>query len=277
MSQRIRIGAVGYLNAKPLVWGLEQGLGRERIELTYDVPSALSARLAAGELDIALLPTIELARIPDLTIVPGIGITSRGRAASVLLVTTRQTIAEIDSIALDPDSCTTNALVQVLYSDGWKRVTWIPGSSDLETSLARADAAVRIGDKALFEALPPQGIAHDLGLWWHDSTRLPFVFAVWAARPGVLDRDLYMLLHASRRQGVANRERIAAEYHWEGRARPEVSLDYLTRRIFYRLGEQEMAGLTRFLGMAYESRVVAEPVALHLARFAETECETAEI
>src|SRR6188768_2319647 len=108
-----RIGAVSYLNTRPLVFGFEQGLGAERVTLSYDVPSVLAARLDAGELDVALLPVIELARIPDLAIVPGIAIGSFGECRSVLLVA-RKPLDEIRSVALDPESRTSNALVQVL-------------------------------------------------------------------------------------------------------------------------------------------------------------------
>ncbi len=276
MSARIRVGAVAYLNAKPLVWGLAQGLGSERIELTLDVPSRLASRLASGELDIALVPSIEVARIPDLTVVPGIGISSRGPAASVLLVT-RKPLSEVRSVALDPDSRTSNALVQLLFAEVWKSSPeLVLGSADLARSLDGSDAAVRIGDKALFGSIPPGCEAIDLGEAWASWTRLPFVYAVWAARPGALDRELYMLLHESRRRGVASRAKIAAEYLWEGSARPEQSLDYLTHRIFYRLGALEVEGLERFLREAHRHAIAPGPVELRLARFSESSCETVE-
>ena len=276
MTTRVRIGAVAYLNAKPLVRGLELGLGSERIELTHAVPSALAACLAAGQLDIALLPSIELARIPDLTVVPGIGISSRGPAASVLLVT-RKALADVRSVALDPDSRTSNALVQILFADVWGgSPEFVAGAPALERALELHDAAVRIGDKALFGAIPASCEAIDLGEAWTRRTGLPFVFAVWAARPGVLDREIYMLLHESRRRGTASRERIAADYLWEGRSWPERSLEYLTRRIFFRLGAPEVEGLERFLEAAHRLGIVPRPTALRLARFTETACDTPE-
>src|SRR5262245_62540185 len=113
MTTPVRIGAVSYLNTRPLVFGLEQGIGGGRIALSYDVPSVLASRMAAGELDVALLPAIELARIPDLAIFPGLAIGSLGACRSVLLVSPLP-LDEIRSIALDPESRTSNALVQVL-------------------------------------------------------------------------------------------------------------------------------------------------------------------
>lgn len=275
MSARIRIGAVAYLNAKPLVWGLAQGLGAARIELTHDVPSALAAGLASGALDIGLVPTIELARIPDLTVVPGIGISSRGPAASVLLVT-RKPLAEVRSVALDPDSRTSNALVQLLFAELWNsQPAFSVGPSDLARALEDHDAAVRIGDKALFGTIPAGCEAIDLGQAWDTATRLPFVYAVWAARSGVLDREIYGLLHESRRRGTASRARIAADYLWQGASRPEQSLEYLTQRIFYRLGAPEIEGLERFLKSAHRLGLAPDSAPVRLARFSATECGVA--
>ena len=200
MSAPVRIGAVSYLNARPLVFGFEQGLGAGKVALSYDVPSVLATRLAAGELDLALLPVIELARIPDLAIVPGLAIGSLGDCRSVRLIA-RKPLHEIRSVALDPESRTSNALVQVLCSEVWGIAPrFVPGPRDLGLALHEHDAAVRIGDKALFEPLPEGATAHDLGGAWTSATRLPFVFAVWAVRMGTLDRELYQMLHDSRRE-----------------------------------------------------------------------------
>ncbi len=78
MRAKIRIGAVSYLNTRPLVFGLEQGLAEDRVELSYSVPARLTDRMIAGELDIALMPVIELAKMPELEIVPGLAIGTSG-------------------------------------------------------------------------------------------------------------------------------------------------------------------------------------------------------
>jgi len=275
-TSRVRLGAVPFLNAKPLVFGLERGIGRERIELRYDVPSLLAERLAAGELDAALLPSIELARIPGLVVVPGISISARGPAASVLLVC-RKPLREVRSVALDPESRTSNALAQVLFRDVWgTSPEFSPGPAELETALEDHDAAVRIGDKALFEPVPAGMQALDLGAAWSQAHGLPFVFAVWAARPAVLDRELYDALHRSKRQGFREVEAIALGYTWRGRQDPLRSLAYLTHNMSYRLGEPEVRSLERFLARAWSAGLVDREPDVSLASFGAPACGTAE-
>jgi chorismate dehydratase len=275
MTQRVRVGAVSYLNTRPLVLGLEQGMGAKRIDLSYGVPSALASRLAEGELDLALLPTIELARIPDLSVAPGLAITSRGPAASVVLLT-KKPLDEVESVALDPESRTSNALVQVLFADAWRRSPeFVMGSPEVVESLATCDAVVRIGDKALFDDDPPETTRIDLGEEWMRLHRLPFVFAVWAARPGVLDRELYEILHASLREGRSAIGLIADDYTYRGTQHPEVARRYLEENIRYRLGDDEMRSLRAFLSAAGRLGLAPMGAKPALARFTLTSCDVA--
>ena len=267
----IRVGAVSYLNTRPLVFGLEQ-TGDPRYVLSYDVPSVLSTRLAAAELDVALLPVIELARIPNLAVVPGLAIGSLGDCRSVLLVS-KKPLDEIRSVALDPESRTSNALVQVLAAEAWgisPRFTL--GPRDLELALMEHDAAVRIGDKALFEPPPPGTTSYDLGGAWTQMTGLPFVFAVWAAQIGVLDRDLYTALHASRRAADALLAAIAEDYLWNGRRYPEIAFRYLTEAMRYRFGGPELTALNRFLASAARLGLVDGNHEIRIAALAPTAC-----
>jgi len=264
---KIRAGAVSYLNTRPLVFGIEQGLGADRIELSYDVPSVLASRMAAGELDLALLPIIELARIPNLEVVPGLAIGSLGNCRSVLLVA-KKPLAEVRSVALDPDSRTSNALARVLFAEAWGgEPSFVVGPCDLTLALKEHDAAVRIGDKALFAPVPQGAIAYDLGGAWTARTTLPFVFAVWATRPGVIDRETYEILHASRRAGAAVLPAIAADYTWNGRQYPEVALAYLRDAMRYRLGDPEVAAMRRFLAAAVELGVIEAAPSIELISF----------
>jgi chorismate dehydratase len=264
---KLRVGAVSYLNTRPLVFGIEQGLGSDRLDLTYDVPSVLASRMSAGELDLALLPVIELASIPGLVVVPGLAIGSHGDCRSVLLVA-KTPIADVKSVALDPESRTSNALARVLLSETWGvRPSFVTGPRDLRLALAEHDAVVRIGDKALFEPLPPDAIAHDLGGAWTARTGLPFVFAVWASRPGVVDREVYEILHASRRAGASAIPAIAADYTWNGRQYPDIAFAYLRDAMRYRLGDLEMTALRRFLGAAASLGVTEVVPPVEMAAF----------
>ncbi|HEX4823926.1 MAG TPA: menaquinone biosynthesis protein [Candidatus Polarisedimenticolaceae bacterium] len=267
----IRIGAVSYLNTRPLVFGLEQAAD-PRYALSYDVPSVLSTRLEAGELDVALLPVIELARIPDLAVVPGIAIGSYGDCRSVLLVS-KKPLDEIRTVALDPESRTSNALVQVLAADAWGiSPRFGPGPRDLELALTEHDAVVRIGDKALFTPLPPGTRSFDLGGAWTQATGLPFVFAVWAVRMGALDRDLYTALHESRRSAHAELAAIADDYTWNGRRDPETAFRYLTEAMRYRFGGPELTALNRFLASSARLGLIDRAPEIRIAAFLPTAC-----
>ena len=266
---------MSYLNTRPLVFGLEQGLAADRIELSYDVPSVLSARLAAGEADIALLPVIELARIPDLAVFPGLAIGSHGPCRSVLLIA-RTPIDAIRSVALDPESRTSNALAQVLCAEYWGIFPeYVRGPRDLSLALSEHDAVVRIGDKALFEPVPPGAKAYDLGEAWTAHTGMPFVFAVWAARFDAVDREIYLALHDSKREGCAVLPAIADDYTWNGRRYPEIALTYLRDAMRYRFGGPELTALRRFLASARRLGIIEEVPEIRIAVFTDTACHAA--
>ena len=63
----VRLGAVSYLNSRPLIEDIESLLPGSQIQLDY--PSRLADALAAGDLDIALIPSIEYFRRPGYEIV----------------------------------------------------------------------------------------------------------------------------------------------------------------------------------------------------------------
>lgn len=269
MPAKLRIGAVAYLNTRPLVHGLA-GSGAERLELSFDVPAVLAERMRRAELDVALLPVIELARIPDLEIVPGLGIVTRGPSRSVLLVS-RLPLERIRRVALDPESRTSNALFRVLCARVWRIDPEIveprcgaPAGS-LEEALADCDAVVRIGDKALFETPPADCQVEDLGEVWTRSTGLPFVWAAWIARRGVIDRQTYRLLHDARRRGVRAIEEIAASYAWNGTRDAGLARAYLDSHIRYRLGAAEIEGLGAFLDEAAAAGLISAVPAIRLA------------
>jgi len=273
---RLRVGAVSYLNTLPLVYGMEHGVGAKRVDLSYATPSVLATRMTRGELDVALLPVIELARIAQLEIVPGLGITTHGACRSVLLVS-RRPADQIETLALDADSRTSNVLCRVLLSNVWRRrPRCVDGAADLETVLQQADAAVRIGDKALFEPLPRDAHVYDLGEIWTRETKLPFVFAAWTARAGVIQHDFYRLLHESRRRGSLAIDAIAEAYRWRGEARPEVAREYLTHNIRFRLGADELRAMKLFFRAAEEQGLIEAAPQIRLALERWTTChETA--
>ena len=146
----VRLGAVGYLNARPLVYGLERS---SRFAVRFDVPSWCATLLHNGGIDVGLIPSIEYLRGPagagHYRVVPDLAIVSRGEIASVALYTTRP-MSDVRSIAMDTSSRTSVALVGVLCARLFKIQPAVePRGPDLTAMLAHCDAALLIGDNAL--------------------------------------------------------------------------------------------------------------------------------
>lgn len=243
----IRVGAVSYLNAKPLYHGLEAHDPAVRLEL--DLPSRLAARLAAGDLDVALIPSVEYFRgaAAGYEVLPGFAIAARGPVRSVKLFS-RVPFGEVDRLALDEGSRTSQALVRVWLNAAHgvrpARIEPLPmGQSPLESS---ADAVLVIGDRAMRVPDAPWHASVDLAQAWVALTGLPFVFALWTARPGVDLGDLPAILDRCRADGLAHAGAIAAEHAPKLGLDEGECFDYLTRVLSYDLGERELAGLRLF-------------------------------
>jgi chorismate dehydratase len=241
----IRLGAVAYLNARPLVYGLEQRSDLFTVE--FDPPSRCAARLHEHSIDVGMIPTIEYCRGPEYRIVPGMGIVSEGRVASVALFT-RKPVEAIATVAADTSSRTSNALLRILCAERFGiSPEFRPMAPDAERMLAECDAALIIGDPALFfDPVDVQKI--DLGEHWTAMTGLPFVWAFWAGRPDALDVRAVQALVEARDQGVDASDQLAAEYC--GPTRASIGQAYLRENIQYQLGEREEAGLRRFYALA---------------------------
>ena len=264
----VRLGAVGYLNARPLVFGLDRS---PRFDLRYDLPSECARLLHAGEIDLGLIPSIEYLRGDSYRIVPDVAIASRGPVASVALFTTRP-MSDVRSIVMDTSSRTSVALVRVLCARLFKIDPAIETHSpDLNAMLDRADAALIIGDKALVwdpetVRLPPSPLRGygapgnpdstiqkiDLGEAWTSMTGLPFVWAFWAGPAGVLSPEDVSALQEARQAGVQQSDAIGREYFRDAPQHRDLGARYLRDNIKYYLGADERAGLDLFYRYAAE-------------------------
>ncbi|MCI0705150.1 MAG: menaquinone biosynthesis protein [Planctomycetia bacterium] len=250
MPTTLRVGAVNYLNTKPLIERLTDFA--PNIELSLDLPSRLAEQLAAGEIDVGLIPVIEFFRGENYTFVPNIAIASRGPVLSVTLFS-KVPWTEIRSVALDEGSRTSAALTQILLR---KRYGIHPAVQQLPID-ARAedlttDAVLLIGDRAMRACLPGYRFSYDLGDEWTAWTGLPMVFAVWAVRGGVELGEAESAFHKAKEYGLANAGAIAQ------REAPALGLDpgfcrrYLANILRYDLGPQELAGLKKYRELVEE-------------------------
>jgi chorismate dehydratase len=241
-DRALRIGAVQYLNTRPLVHGLA-GAG---VAVHYDLPSRLADRLAAGDLDVALIPSIELFRGDRYRVVSDACIGCRGPVMSVKLLF-RTAPDRVTTLATDEGSRTSATLARILLAErhGVHPATDILpiGAGPGDT---RADAVLVIGDRALGSIRGSFQLVWDLGDEWCRWTGLPFVFAVWAARAGVDTTAIEPLLAAARDSGRANLAAIAAvEAAGHGLTVPQC-LAYLRDNLHYHLGLRERHALELF-------------------------------
>jgi chorismate dehydratase len=261
VSTPVRIGAVGYLNARPLVYGLDR---LPRFDVRYDIPSECARLLHEESTDVGLIPSIEYLRGGPYRIVPDLAIASRGPVASVAIFTTKP-MRDVRSIAMDTGSRTSVALTRVLCARHFGiDPRFESRGPDLDDMLAHCDAALIIGDHALFidpasspqRRVPTEKI--DLGDVWTKMTGLPFVYAFWAGRASALTADDVVALQRARDEGVQRPEDLARAYLADTPERQELGARYLRHNIRYYLGDDERAGLETFFRYAAEAGVVAE-------------------
>ena len=297
----MKVGAVSYLNTKPLVYGLLDsqvhsasaphpsplpgvpGRGSKAdsrlisspphsltpsppsdLDLVFDLPSRLADRLSAGELDVALIPSIEFFQNPSYTIISDACIGCRGAVYSVKLFS-RVPVAEIQTLALDEGSRTSAALIQILLKERHgvsPELLPLPIGAAWEES--PADAILVIGDRAMH---PPQSThlaprdevisrsemstmdfteIWDLGDVWCRWAELPFVFAMWVARPGIDTTELAQQLSTARDQGVAHLQEIAAVEAPRYNLSQQQCLTYLRDNLHFYLHDRELRGLRTF-------------------------------
>lgn len=264
MAPIVRVGAVNYLNTKPLICDLES-LAPE-IELVLDVPSRLADLLAAEQLDVALIPAIEYFRAGSYTLVPDIAIASNGPVLSVTLFS-RVGWKEIRTVALDAGSRTSAALTQVLLRRR-HGVTpeVVPLPLDRAAEETDADAVLLIGDRAMHACLPGFQHAFDLGQEWRDWTGLPFVYAFWAVRPGVDLGPVEAALHEAKRRGLERIGPIAQHESARLGLTPGFCRRYLQSIIHFDLGPREQAGLHHYYMLACELGLARRGISLDFYR-----------
>lgn len=278
MSDPLRVSAVTFLNAWPLVQPLvgrhlpadrvpRDDAGRPLFHVDEVLPSECARRLEQGECDVALVPVAACAAHPEWEVVPEVGIGSRGPVHSVLLVSDVP-LDQIETIHLDAASRTSAVLVQLLLRARGLAPRYLHAPHREGAGMVRGrDAALVIGDAAM--ALHDR-FAHvfDLGALWLEQTGLPFVFAVWAARPGALTPAHVTALQEARAYGLKHAEELAHAYR-AGLVRagtPERELlsdnayaNYLRRTIRYQLATKEREGLVEFLTQGREAGLLTIP------------------
>lgn len=257
MTPTLRVGAVNYLNTKPLIERLDSIA--PSIRLSLELPSKLADQLAANELDVGLIPVVEFFRGDGYTFIPNIAIGSRGPVLSVTLFS-KVPWAEIRSVSLDEGSRTSAALTRIVLQ---KRYGVRPSFEPLPIAAPAddlpTDAVLLIGDRAMRACLPGYRFAYDLGEEWTAWTGLPMVFAVWAVRRGVELGAAEAAFHKAKEYGLANAGTIAQREAAALGLDPGYCRRYMSNIIRYDLGPPELAGMRKYRELAEELGLVPNP------------------
>ncbi|HEX2645440.1 MAG TPA: menaquinone biosynthesis protein [Thermoanaerobaculia bacterium] len=255
---KLRVGIVNFLNSKPLAWGFLKGHHADLFAPSYHPPSMVARMLGQGNLDIGLIPSIEVQRIPGLRVLPDLCVASDHEVRSVLMIS-RVPIEEIRKVALDHNSRTSAALLRILLKERYGlSPEYLHERPDPERMLSEADAALVIGDPALKVDRERYRVL-DLAAEWNALTGLPFTFAVWAVRPEVEFPDLPFYFKSSLRYGISSLDTLVREAAAElGLESGEVR-SYLTENLKFFLRENEIAGLEEYYRRAHEHGLILEP------------------
>ena len=240
-NSKIKVGAVSYLNTKPLVYAFENGAMADEMELIFDYPSKVAQMLINNEIDIGLVPVAVIPQVTNAQIVSSFCIGATNPVASVCLFS-KVPIQDIESVILDYQSRTSVALLKILLKDFWNiSPDFIASEVGFEKDINGTTAALIIGDRALLE-LKHFPFVYDLAEAWQKMTNLPFVFAAWVANK-TLPETFITSFNLSIKDSLAQVDTIIDSIEF-----PDYDLNiYFKENIDYLLDDKKKEGLNLFL------------------------------
>lgn len=241
MDKIIRVGAVSYLNTKPLLHAFRHGFVIDNMELTEEYPAKIAAMLLNDEIDLGLVPVSIIPKLSEHYIISDYCIGAVKEVASVCLFS-EVPLEEIRTVILDYQSRTSVALAKILLEKYWKLdVEFVAAPENFRQDIKGTTAAVVIGDRA-FEQRTISAYHYDLAAAWIDFTGLPFVFAAWVANKK-LPEDFVLRFNEANKIGLENMDAVVAE-----NTSPFYDLKtYYTENISYDLTTVKRNGLEKFL------------------------------
>lgn len=241
MEQKIRVGAVSYLNTKPLVYGFEKGLMKEEVELIFDYPAKIAAMLLNDEIDLGLIPVAVLPKLKEHHIISDYCIGASQPVASVCLFSDVP-LEEIKEILVDYQSRTSAALLRILLKKYWNiDPVLVDTSNGYQQNIKGTTAGLVIGDRAL-EQRQHSTYSYDLAEAWLQMTGLPFVFAAWIANKKLPD-TFKASFNTATGSGLQHIDEIVQAVNFKAYDMNE----YYTKNIDYRLDEKKIAAVRLFL------------------------------
>ncbi|HCL05141.1 MAG TPA: hypothetical protein DHW64_03875 [Chitinophagaceae bacterium] len=241
LDKRLRIGAVSYLNTRPMMFGVQRSGLVQKVDMVADFPANIAAMLLNDEIDIGLVPVAIIPRLQEAHIITSYCIGAVGRVESVGIFS-EVPLEQVEKLILDYQSRTSVNLARILLKEYWKK--------DLEIEQAKEDyrhlikgttAAVVIGDRALSQH-KKSAYYYDLSEAWQQHTGLPFVFAAWVANKPV-DEDFEDAFNRANAYGIQHIDEVVDELDFADYDLKK----YYTQNISYTLDEAKRKGLDLFL------------------------------
>ena len=248
--KKIRVGAVSYLNTRPLLFGIYRHSIFNEIDLIEDYPSKVAQLLIDDKIDLGLIPVAAMPQLKEHHIVSNYCIGADGPVASVCIFS-EVPIEKIKNIYLDYQSKTSVNLAKILLKEYWKKdVNFLPAKTEEFRNLIKEDTgAVIIGDRALEQRTRSKYI-YDLGEAWKKHTGLSFVFAAWVCNKK-LPKEFISSFDDANFLGLQHFEEVVKET-----PSPDFDLlDYYTNHISYYLDDQKRKGMDLFLKMLKNSKL----------------------
>jgi chorismate dehydratase len=256
---RPRLAASSYLNTAPLIWSFQQGTRRELVRLVTDAaPARCADLLARTRVEAALVPIIEYQRIPEIRVVPNVCVGSHSAVRSVVLISKHDDLKHVRSVALDDSSRTSQALIKIIFREflGFEP-EWESRAPNPQLMMERSDAALLIGDPAM-KISQEDFHVFDLASLWRRFTGTGFVFAMWMVGAAAVEAIGELDFAGARDEGLAQIERIIAQYENDLPLPRDEIRKYLTDNITFHVDESLETGMRLYFELAQKHGLIED-------------------
>lgn len=245
LSKKIRVGAVSYLNTKPLLYGLQHHAVYKSIELIEDYPANLAKALTANTIDIGLVPVAVIPGLAEANLISDYCIGAIGPVASVCIFS-NVPMDQITTLYLDYQSKTSVNLARILLKNYWKKeVLLLEAPAHFIDLIDHTTAAVIIGDRAL-EQYNSYNYKYDLAEAWINYTGKPFVFATWISNK-LMDAGFIASFNEANKYGVDHINEVIKTID---QSNIDYNLHtYFTKNISYNIDASKKEGMAQFLSL----------------------------
>ena len=245
MKEMINVVAVSYLNTLPFIYGILNNKDlMSQINLRLEYPSKCADLIKSGEVDLGLIPIIELIDMPYSEIIGEYCIGAEGKVKTVMLYSNCP-LNEISSIALDYQSRTSAMLVKILAKNFWKiDVEFFDADEGYIDGISKNNAGLVIGDRT-FNLKDSFLYQYDLAEEWFKYTNLPFVFACWVANKP-LSVEFKQQFNNALKYGVDNKSLVVDQNT------KNTNIDlyrYFSEYISWDFDSQKQAALKKFFSL----------------------------